>query len=121
MIESIIFLMFFTILGVLAVVILHMNAYEEFISQCFNIIHSKLMHPQTIFHCSMITINEVTQVPKHLYFVTVRVYEITEETLLKVRLMDKKLKWLKIEQLKKESTFSSYLSSFLSILFLHSI
>jgi hypothetical protein len=29
MIESIIFLMFFTILGVLAVVILHMNAYEE--------------------------------------------------------------------------------------------
>ena len=37
-----------------------------------------------------------------VYFVTVRVYEITEETLLKVRLMDKKLKWLKIEQLKKE-------------------
>jgi hypothetical protein len=28
--------------------------------------------------------------------------EFLEKTLLKVRLMDKKLKWLKIEQLKKE-------------------
>jgi hypothetical protein len=38
MIESIIFLMFFTILGVLAVVILHMNAYEESIEYTVKIL-----------------------------------------------------------------------------------
>jgi hypothetical protein len=38
MIESIIFLMFFTILGVLAVVILHMNAYEESIDYSVTIL-----------------------------------------------------------------------------------
>ena len=38
MLEITIFLMFFTILGVLAVVILHMNAYEESIDYSVKIL-----------------------------------------------------------------------------------
>ena len=38
MLEIAIFLMFFTILGVLAVVILHMNAYEESIDYSVKIL-----------------------------------------------------------------------------------